>query len=106
MNPAKVNREKLNRLTDLPNIGKSLATDLESIGILHPNDLIAQDAFALYEKLCQKSGTRHDPCVIDVFMSITDFMNGGKPRVWWEYTPQRKELTQKTNTKSNLEHIL
>ena len=46
----------------------------------------------LYETLCAKSRCRHDPCVLDTFMSITDFMSGHKPRPWWEYTAERKRL--------------
>jgi hypothetical protein len=23
-------------------------------------------------------------------MSITDFMDGGEAKVWWDYTPERK----------------
>jgi hypothetical protein len=28
--------------------------------------------------------------VLDVFMSVTDFLGGGAPRPWWEYTGERK----------------
>ncbi|MCJ7764315.1 MAG: helix-hairpin-helix domain-containing protein [Thiovulaceae bacterium] len=33
MNPSNVIREKVSKLTDLPNIGKTIAADLRSIGI-------------------------------------------------------------------------
>ena len=46
----------------------------------------------LYKTLCEKSGKRIAPCVLDVFMSITDFMNGADPKVWWDYTKERKDL--------------
>jgi len=42
--------------------------------------------------LCGKTGVRHDPCVIDVFMSITRFMDGEEPRPWWAYTDERKRV--------------
>ncbi|MDD2358582.1 MAG: helix-hairpin-helix domain-containing protein [Thiovulaceae bacterium] len=90
MNPTKVVRQKVQKLTDLPNIGVSLADDLRLIGIETPKELEGKDAFELYEMLCKKSGTRQDPCVLDVFMSITDFMNGSEPKVWWDYTQKRK----------------
>ena len=35
---------------------------------------------------------REGPCVLDVFISITRFMNGEEPRPWWDYTAQRKQL--------------
>ena len=91
MNPSKVVREKVQKLTDLPNIGVSMAKDLRLIGIDTPDDLPGKDPFELYKNLCEKIGTRQDPCGLDTFMSITDFMNGGEPKVWWEYTQKRKK---------------
>lgn len=91
MNPNKVLRETTKKLTDLPNIGKSLAKDLERIGIDTPEKLKGEDPYQLYQKLCKMTDTQQDPCVLDVFISITDFMNGGEPKVWWAYTAERKE---------------
>jgi len=92
MHPDKVKRETTKTLTDLPNVGPSLASDLRRIGINHPEQLVGQEPAELYTILCEVTGVRQDPCVLDVFMSITDFMNGGEPRVWWAYTPERKRL--------------
>ena len=94
MHPNKVNRSRLKNLTDLPNIGPACAADLRLLGMHSPNDLIGRSPFALYQELCAKTGVRHDPCVIDVFMSVTRFMNGDEPRVWWEYTNERKKLAR------------
>jgi hypothetical protein len=80
------------RLEQLPNIGPSLAADLRSLGVQHPQDLVAQDAFALYQRLCSTSGKRHDPCVLDTFMAAVDFMQGAQPRPWWTYTALRKAV--------------
>lgn len=90
MNPAKVVRKNVSRLTDLPNVGPATQGDLILLGILEPSDLIGKDAYSLYDQLCERTGVVHDPCVIDVFLSITDFMKGGKPKPWWKYTQQRK----------------
>ena len=78
------------RLEQLPNIGPSIAADLRQIGVLHPQDLVRQDAMALYRLLCQATGQRQDPCVLDTFMAATDFMRGAPARPWWNYTAQRK----------------
>ncbi|MDM5272710.1 helix-hairpin-helix domain-containing protein [Sulfurovum sp. zt1-1] len=91
MNPKKVVRETTRELTDLPNIGRSLANDLKLIGIDIPEKLEGKDPHKLYQKLCEMTGKRQDPCVLDTFMSIIDFMNGGEPKVWWSYTDERKE---------------
>jgi hypothetical protein len=90
MNPAKVQRDRVRLLTDLPNIGPEMAKDLEFIGISNPSQLAGQDPLKLYRKLCTRSATRHDPCVLDVFISITRFVDGEEPKPWWEYTAERK----------------
>ena len=41
--------------------------------------------------LCAATGKRHDPCVIDVFMSAVHFMDGGEPLPWWSFTQERKK---------------
>ena len=79
-------------LEQLPNIGPALAADLRSIGVVHPRELAARDAFVLYQALCAKSGKRQDPCVLDTFMAATDFMSGAPAAPWWTYTAQRKAL--------------
>ena len=77
-------------LEQLPNIGPSLAADLRALGIAHPSELATRDAFALYQALCAHAGRRQDPCVLDTFMAITDFMRGAAPAPWWAYTARRK----------------
>lgn len=90
MHPAKVRRDHLDKLTDLPNIGPSMAADLRLLGIHVPMDLKGADAFVLYQRLCTLQGAQ-DPCVLDVFMSIIDFIEGGEPRPWWHFTETRKQ---------------
>ena len=91
MSPRKVDRARVKRLTDLPNVGKAVAADLRLLGFDSPETLAGACPFEMYKLLCRKTGLRQDPCVIDVFMSITDFMNGGPPRPWWEFSRIRKE---------------
>jgi hypothetical protein len=90
MNPQKVQRDNVRTLEDLPNIGKAMAADLRCIGIRAPQQLIGQNPFKLYEALCERTGGRHDPCVIDVFMSVVHFMDGGEALPWWSFTQERK----------------
>ncbi|WP_341502443.1 helix-hairpin-helix domain-containing protein [Gallaecimonas sp. GXIMD4217] len=79
------------RLTDLPNVGPATAADLELLGIQEPDQLRGQDPYALYDKLCRLTGARHDPCVIDVFISAVRYMEGAPKRSWWYYTAERKQ---------------
>jgi len=91
------NRETVSQLDELPNIGKAIAADLQLIGIDHPKKLIGKDPFELYERLCTITGKRHDQCVIDVFMSVVHFMEGGDPLPWWSFTDERKRATTTLN---------
>lgn len=79
------------QLEQLPNIGPSLAADLRRLGIQHPTELRTRDPFQLYQALCRATGRRQDPCVLDTFMAVTDFMRGAAPAPWWHYTAQRKQ---------------
>ena len=91
MNPAKVVRAKVKQLTDLPNIGKASAADLRLLGIETPAQLLGRNPYEMYQTLCDKTGQRHDPCMLDVFISITRFMAGDDPQPWWLYTEERKQ---------------
>ncbi len=90
MNPSRVDRNRLEQLTDLPNIGRSLAQNLQLIGIDRPQQLRGRSPYDLYLDLCGATGVRQDPCVLDVFISITRFIDGEDPRPWWDYTAERK----------------
>jgi len=59
-------------LADLANVGPATLGDFRVLGIRTLAQLARQDAFGLYERLCRKTGTRHDPCCIDVFLSAID----------------------------------
>jgi hypothetical protein len=78
------------KLEDLPNVGKAVAADLRLLGINRPQQLRDKDPYKLYEKLCQVTGQRHDPCMIDTLISVVRFMDGEPARPWWHYTAERK----------------
>lgn len=99
MNPHKVDRTRVKQLTDLPNVGQATAGDLRLLGFCSPEQLAGESPFEMYERLCEKTGQRHDPCVIDVFMSVTQFMNGEPARPWWEFTETRKKILSAGATK-------
>lgn len=83
------------KFTDIPNVGPRIARDFVTLGIKDPKGLKGKDPFVLYKNLCKKTGVRQDPCVLDTFMAVTDFMNGGMARDWWYFTPKRKKLYSK-----------
>jgi hypothetical protein len=90
--PKAASAAECTELEQLPNIGPALAADLRLIGIKRPRDLRGKDAFVLYQNLCAATGQRQDPCVLDTFMAVTDFMRGAPAAPWWTYTAQRKAL--------------
>lgn len=90
MHPAKVDRARVRTFTDLPNIGPAMAGDFVALGYERPEQLAGADPYALYQRLCDVSGVRQDPCVLDTFMSVTRFLAGEDPRPWWDYTAERK----------------
>jgi hypothetical protein len=83
-------RNKVTKFEDIPNVGPATAGDFRLLGIKSPADLRGRDAYALYEKLCRKTGVRQDPCVIDVFLAAVRFMEGRPAKPWWTYTAERK----------------
>ena len=64
------------RLRELPNVGPATERDLRRLGIERPEQLVGRDAFELYERLCEVTGARQDPCVIDVFLAVIDHASG------------------------------
>ncbi len=90
MSPPSNDRNSIVKLEDIPNIGTSIAGDLRLLGIDHPQQLVGQDAYELFDRLCEKTGVRHDPCVIDCFLSAVRFMEGGPKTPWWHFTDERK----------------
>ena len=84
-------RSEIKKLQDIPNVGKAIENDLILLGIKKPIELIGKDPYQMYSDLCNSTGIQHDPCVIDVFISIVKYMEGGPPRKWWEFTNERKK---------------
>ena len=82
--------EDVAALEDIPNVGPAVAADLRRLGITAPADLLGRDPYALYEDLCEMTGQRHDPCLLDTFIAAVRFMGGEPARPWWAYTAERK----------------
>lgn len=77
-------------LQDIPNVGPAMARDFILLDIHKPVDLINKDPLKLYNKMCQVSGSRQDPCVLDTYIAVIKFMNGSSARPWYFYTKKRK----------------
>jgi hypothetical protein len=78
------------RLQDIPNVGPTVASDLRRLGITSPDELLGRDPYAMYDDLCRITGQRHDPCLLDTFISAVRYMEGAPKQAWWKYTAERK----------------
>jgi len=84
-------RNDVKELRGIPNIGKAIEKDLVLLGITRPVELIGMDPYQMYRDLCQITGRRQDPCIIDVFISAVRYMEGAPAKKWWEFTRERKQ---------------
>lgn len=83
-------KREIKRFRDLPNVGVEIEKDFAALGIVRPIDLIGKDPYKMYSDLCRTTHKRHDPCVLDVFISAVQYMEGGPEKKWWEFTEERK----------------
>ena len=83
-------RKEIRNLRDIPNVGKAIEKDLILLGINDPIELAGMNPYKMYRDLCDLTQRHHDTCVIDVFISAVDYMEGGEPKKWWEFTKERK----------------
>ena len=83
---------KVEKLEDIPNIGKAIAADLREIGIQQPQQLLMQEPLTIYLKLAVQMGKRLDPCVLYTLMAARNFMQSGESVSWWKFTEQGKKI--------------
>lgn len=85
---------KRKKLTTLRSIGKAAEKDFALLGINWVDELVGRDELSLYNELCQKTGVRHDPCVLDVFRcAVAQAENPELPaeqKDWWYWSTIRK----------------
>ena len=76
-------------LLDIPGVGKSIARDLNDLGITRLSHLKRRDPEELYERLCMVRGNRIDRCVLYVFRCAVYFASteSPDPRLlkWWNW---------------------
>jgi hypothetical protein len=84
-------RSDINQFRDIPNVGLTIEKDFFALGLGKPTELIGKDPYQLFRDLCRITQKRHDPCVLDVFISAVRYMEGGPLKKWWEFTEERKK---------------
>ena len=76
-------------LQTIPGIGRAMAADLRSLGYARMADLKGEDPQKMYDRLCKKTRTRQDPCVLYTFRCAVYFASVKKhdPELlkWWNW---------------------
>ena len=85
------------RLEDLPNIGKSIAADLRSLGILTPADLACRAPLDVFNELGAVMGKRHDPCVFYTLLAAEHFLQTSEAVPWWHFTHEGKRILRENS---------
>lgn len=89
------------KLEDIPNIGKSIASDLRSLGIMTPQQLATCDPLNTYLSLSGSMGQRHDPCVFYTLMAAQHYLQSGVAIPWWKFTEPGKKILAETATRKS-----
>lgn len=81
-------------LADLSGVGPAMLADFRLLRIDTVEQLATQDGRALYDRLCELTNSRQDPCVEDVFRCAVaqarDPHLPAEQRQWWWWSRQRK----------------
>lgn len=85
------NYKEVKDFTDIPNVGPAIANKFRLLGIRKPIELVNKNPLTLYQKMCHVSGVRQDPCVLDTYIAVIDFMKGAPARPWYFYSKKRKK---------------
>ena len=81
-------------LRNLAGVGPAIEADFHLLGVKSVQALASSDPDQLFEKLCAKTKTRQDPCVLDTFRcAVAQARNPRLPveqRNWWWWSQRRK----------------
>ncbi len=82
-------RKITSELEQIPGVGKSIAQDLQNLGIQSIQDLKDQDPEALYQRLCIYQGQAVDRCMLYVFRCAVYYASSDRPEPellkWWNW---------------------
>jgi hypothetical protein len=81
--------KKTCELEQIPGVGKSIARDLQDLGINAVPDLKGQDPEKLYQDLCIQKGEHVDRCMLYVFRCTVYYASTSNPESellkWWNW---------------------
>jgi len=86
--------KKTGSLTEIPGVGKSIAQDLNNIGIYTIGDLKNRNAETLYDLSNKYAGKTQDKCLLYVYRTAVYYANGGRSPdklKWWNWKDKVKQ---------------
>lgn len=87
------------KLEDLVSVGPSIRSDLNLLGVHTVSQLARQDPEDLHRKLCVKTGSRQDICVLDTYRAAVAQARDPKLPAeqcdWWYWSRKRKSAVLK-----------
>lgn len=90
----RIARMDARQLKELRGIGRKMLEDFSLLGVGSVTQLKSEDAQTLYDRMCELTGTRQDPCVLDTYRcAIEQARNPNLPeeqRDWWYWSRVRK----------------
>lgn len=93
--PASEKTVALRTLRHIPSVGASIAEDLWNLGVHSISDLAGRDPQDLYDRLCARTGTRVDRCMLYVFRCAVYFASTPNPDPdllqWWRWKDTRDD---------------
>lgn len=81
-----------NPLTIIPGVGKSIANDLNQIGIKTITDLKNKNPEKMYQQSNQLAGKIQDRCLLYVYRCAVYYANGGRDSAklkWWHWQDKK-----------------
>ena len=89
-----MNPPKPRKLEDLVSVGPAIRRDLSLLGINSVAELARYEPEMLYRKLCRKTKTKQDICVLDTFRAAVEQARDPElvreKCVWWYWSRVRK----------------
>jgi len=79
---------KKHELEEIPGVGKSIAKDLQNIGVNKINELKGRNPEELYEQSCALAGITIDRCLLYVYRGAVYYAEGGREPEklkWWNW---------------------
>lgn len=80
-------------LQQLPAVGPRIAADLKRLGVQSVRDMARRDPEKLYQRLCEITGVRQDPCVLYTFRCAVYAARTEEPDPellkWWKWKDRR-----------------